>query len=445
MKNTFENVGIYVGQSSIGMTVPDELRGQVNTTIKINNENQELTGEIVSWGTNNTYPNDFYRKKFLLNGSAVGGVGALKNAQYGSGFQLFKEISEESGLPVKLVPQCLADHPDIQSFFQNSKMNRFWFEIITDQTLFHIGFAHFVVSRDRKKIVSARRQKAAWCRFEKQNEQGIIKNVWINSDWSNENKEYSKAIPYVDPYMSPDDIRKMLEERSSYEFIYASFYPLIDEAYYPNTDWHAVDRNGWIDVANSVPELKKAIFENQMHIKFTIYVSEMYFENFYKDEWETFSADKRKEIRSQTLKAVDDHITGNKSGGRSIISPIFEENGKFVKGIEVIPIDNKLQDGSYLPDASAANSEILFALGVDPCIIGLGIPGGKNLSGSGSDKREAYNILCANLKPRREVTLEVWDLIRNYNQWDPSLVGAFPNMVLTTLDKDKSGQNKIVA
>jgi hypothetical protein len=137
-------------------------------------------------------------------------------------------------------------------------------------------------------------------------------------------------------------------------------------------------------------------------------------------------------------------MAGNSAGGRSIISPIFEENGKFVEGIKVVPIDNNLQDGSYLPDASAANSEILFALGVDPCIIGLGIPGGKNLSGSGSDKREAYNILCANLKPRREITLEIWELLRDFNSWDPNLEGCFPNMVLTTLDKEKSGQNQIV-
>jgi hypothetical protein len=34
----------------------------------------------------------------------------------------------------------------------------------------------------------------------------------------------------------------------------------------------AVDRSGWMDVANSVPELKQALFENQMHFKYIVYV-----------------------------------------------------------------------------------------------------------------------------------------------------------------------------
>jgi hypothetical protein len=69
-------------------------------------------------------------------------------------------------------------------------------------------------------------------------------------------------------------------------------------------------------------------------------------------------------MREQLATAIDEHMSGNKASGRSLISPILEEGGKFVEGIRVEPIDNKLKDGSYLPDASAANSEILFAIGV---------------------------------------------------------------------------------
>jgi hypothetical protein len=438
----FNSIGVHVGKATIAMT---NLKTEFvkPKTIRIDNANQEIKGDIVPWGSDNLYPQNFYNKKFLKNGSAVGGVGALQNAHYGSGFELQLESEGEDGASVKKIVPFLK-YPDIQAFVRNSKLKRFWNEIIADQTLFSIGFAHFVVSKDFKTITSVRRQKAAWCRFEKMGNDGVIKHVWINSDWSNENKEYSYAIPVVDPYMSAEEVSVWCQENQYFEFIYPSYYPLIDESYYPKPGWHAVDRNGWMDVANSVPELKQAIFQNQAHIKYIIYVSEMYFENFYKEEWDEFDSDKRQKIRNELVAAIDSHMAGNSAGGRSIISPIFEENGKFVEGIKVVPIDNNLQDGSYLPDASAANSEILFALGVDPCIIGLGIPGGKNLSGSGSDKREAYNILCANLKPRREITLEIWELLRDFNSWDPNLEGCFPNMVLTTLDKEKSGQNQIV-
>lgn len=438
----FNSIGVHVGKASIAMT---NLKTEFvkPKTITINNANQEIKGDIVPWGSDNLYPNNFYNKKFLKNGSAVGGVGALKNAHYGSGFQLQLEEADANGASVKKIVPFLK-YPEIQQFVRNSKLNRFWNEIIADQTIFHIGFAHFVVSQDFKKITSVRRQKAAWTRFEKMGDNGVIEHVWVNSDWAADDKKYSIPFKVVDPYMTAEEIREMLQSDKVYEFVYPSYYPLIDEAYYPKADWHAVDRNGWMDVANSVPELKQAIFANQIHLKYIVYVSEQYFENFYKEEWDDFDADKRQKTRDELVASIDDHLSGNKAGGRSIISPIFEENGKFVEGIKVESIPNNLMDGSYLPDASAANSEILFALGVDPCIIGLGIPGGKNLSGSGSDKREAYNILCANLKPRREITLEIWDLIRDFNGWDPNLEGCFPNMVLTTLDKEKSGQNQIV-
>ena len=39
-------------------------------------------------------------------------------------------------------------------------------------------------------------------------------------------------------------------------------------------------------------------------------------------------------------------------------------------GWKINVIDNKLKDDAYLPDSQAANSEILFAIGVDPSLIG---------------------------------------------------------------------------
>jgi len=60
-------------------------------------------------------------------------------------------------------------------------------------------------------------------------------------------------------------------------------------------------------------------------------------------------------------------------------------------------------------------------------------------TGSGSDKREAFSILTSLFKTKREITLEPWYLIRDYNGWDPDLEGAFANTVLTTLDANPTG------
>ena len=47
---------------------------------------------------------------------------------------------------------------------------------------------------------------------------------------------------------------------------------------------------------------------------------------------------------------------------------------EYLAGWKINVIDNKLKDDAYLPDSQAANSEILFAIGVDPCLVGSGFP-----------------------------------------------------------------------
>lgn len=171
-----------------------------------------------------------------------------------------------------------------------------------------------------------------------------------------------------------------------------------------------------------------------------VYISEEYFIRMYKNEWEDYKPEKKKQLRDELTKAIDDHLSGNKNAGKSIQSVVYKDgNGDWVKGIEVTPVSNQLKDGVYLPEASAANSEIMFAMGVDPSLLGAGIPGGKMNTGSGSDKREAFTILTSLFKPKREITLEPWELLRDFNGWDPELEGGFANTVLTTLDANPTG------
>ena len=145
------------------------------------------------------------------------------------------------------------------------------------------------------------------------------------------------------------------------------------------------------------------------------------------------------------VRAIDEEMSGNKGAGKSLISPFFRDMaGGLIKGIQIEEIKQTQSSGDFLPDASAGNSEILFAMGVDPSPLGAGVPGGKNLSGSGSDKREAWTILCARLPMKHTRTLWVFRLIQKWNGWNPDYVARFPNINLTTLDKNKNGSQKVV-
>jgi hypothetical protein len=73
-----------------------------------------------------------------------------------------------------------------------------------------------------------------------------------------------------------------------------------------------------MDVANSVPELKQALFENQMHFKYIVYVP-IYFESFTKKSG-MISMQKRQKMREDLSTAIDDHMSGNNASGRSLIA-----------------------------------------------------------------------------------------------------------------------------
>jgi hypothetical protein len=435
---------IHVGKSTVALTglsgksIPPAIK------VKIDPANQEITGDVVQWGADNLYPQNFYNKKFLKNGAAVGGINTLSSTTYGNGFGLYKKVKKENG-KVELEEELLESYPEIDLFVELNNLEKYWIAKIRDLSLFEIAFTEWIVSANGEKITKVVRQQAAHCRFEKMNESGDILNVFVNTDWSNSNKNYTIPIPYFDKdKLTALEIKDLCKEKKIFNFCTASKYAFVTENYYPNVGWHAVDRNGWMEVANSVPEFKQYFFENQIHMKFIVYISDLYFESFYKDEWDDFDADKRQKMREELSTAIDDHLTGNKAGGRSLVSPILEDNGKFVKGIEVVPIDDKLKDGSYLPDASAANSEILFAIGVNPAIIGAGTPGSSNLGGSGSNIREAYTVLSASLVPKRVYVSDDWLFVRAFNNWDRKLIGMFSGVNLTTLDKNPNGQENII-
>ena len=84
--------------------------------------------------------------------------------------------------------------------------------------------------------------------------------------------------------------------------------------------------------------------------------------------------------------------------------------------------------------------------GIDPSLLGLNMPGGKDLNGSGgSDKRESLKIAQATLATDRISTLDVVLTIGELNGVDPELVPKFIDIdVSQTLDQNPTGKKTVV-
>lgn len=417
------------------------------TTVKV--EVKDKTGEIASWGKNNKYPQEIV-EAMTQSGSGSSALRFLRKSHYGNGLILFENTPDESGKKaIKLLD--ISSFPEVDAFLKRSQIKKFLKETIADVEWFSICFPEYILSDNYAKITRVKRQKAAWCRFEVANkETGLIENIYISQKFGREGatpgSEFVSQVPYIDPYWSVEEVKSYCQTKGIKKFIRPAFYPLIDEAYYPSAEWHAIVKNGWLEVANSVPALKKAMFKNQITIKYQIEIDERYFETKYYPEWKDKKVEERISIREKLIDSINESLTGNEKAAKSIQSMMFvDDKGIQTSAIKINAIDDKLKDGSYLPEAEAANSEVLFALGVDPSLIGAGIPGGKLGAGSGSDKNAAFNILQALKKTDREVTLEPLEFVREYNVWDTKINFGLEDTVLTTLDKNPTGTQTATA
>lgn len=409
----------------------------------VKNKSSEDTEKVSAWGDNNLYPQDFV-KKLNQTGAAIGGLDVLISAHYGMGFRLFEDIETENGVEAR--ERIVTAFPEINDFFKRTRWDIFLSEIIADFETFRLAFVEYLLSPNGEKIISVKRHKAADCRFSLPKEKtGRVEFVYITTDWENANAENTAKVPMFPPDVPLENIKNHCKEKKIDKFIIPIIDTLSTEKIYPKVKWHSSFKNGWVDVVLSVPKFKKYMFENQLNVKYLIYIADDYFAHIYKEQWQEFSSEEKEKLRRDLVEKIDRTMSGNESAGRSLISPFFRDvNGNLIKGVEVFPIDDKIKDGNFLPDASAGNSEILFPMGVDPCLLGAGIPGGKGLNGSGSDKREAYTILSTRMPVRRIHTLEIFDRLRDWNGWNANLYGRFPNINLTTLDKNPNGQQGIV-
>lgn len=403
------------------------------------------SNKVAYWGSDNLYPDKIIT---AMKKSTAGkrGLAVRQRTHFGAGVMLFKRAYEAEREKITQIDRTTVK--EIDEFWKKAKVDRLIRECIVDAEWWSFGFVEFITSVDFKKILSARRLTAAQCRYAVIDpEVGRPEKIFISAHWDEhptltDTKKVAE-VQLIDPYWSSEETLEYLRKNKIRKFAMPYGYPSVDGSYYPPADWHTAFEAGWIEVASSVAEMKKTLFENQVTVKWHIQIPENYWQAKYKDLWEDWTDDQREQKRGETLKALENVLTGKKNVGKAIQTFFdVDDNGRALPGVKIDEIGASFKEGTLIPDSSAANSEILFAQGVDPSLIGAGIPGGKLGAGSGSDKREAFLILNALLHQDRESILEVLHFVKDYNGWPQDHFFGIENITMTTLDSNPTGQQK---
>jgi hypothetical protein len=383
--------------------------------------------EWAEWGDGDLWPFEFLAKLDKI-GVALTGIDINGDMHYGAGVGWFEDEVTEDGKVMKKPVNIKAWN----DFEEKTNFNVTHSEVIQSLETFYIAFVEVILTKNKKNIHSVKCLDTPFCRIGKKNDSGKISKMYFVHDADVAGKD-STPINLFDP-KNPTKYGK---------FALILKYKSFGQPYYTTPNINSTFLNGWADVAIDVPKIIKSIYKNQATLKYhiTIPLSALKAEHSNYDE---LSAIKQIEIQENKKSAIDQAITSAERSGISVMSVYNDLED--MKHIEIEPIKSFLDATSELPNAAAANSEILFSLGTDPSLVGSGMPGGKNLSGSGSDKRESRENKQKNLKRERLVSLQLVKVIKQFISGIPE--NAYPAYIdadnSQTLDKNPTGSQNIV-
>jgi hypothetical protein len=433
---------IQQSDSSIIFAKPDA--NPVNITVKGNKE----TMEVVPWGERNDLPQQIIQKVSKLPQM---GTNLWFNivASYGEGIKPVR-ITWENDKPV-ITPYL--DNEEVNRFFEENDTSFYLLEQMTDMHWFFNVFPEIIFNKENgkaRKIVELRSKEASFSRWSPMDKTtGRIMWHYYFAYWGDyqpdEQDKICTSTPVLDFHNPIRHLREIMEEDNTKNwdkrrnrFIVPVSFPTPNRNYYQKPYWYSLIESGWYDFATKIPEFKKAIMDNQISVKYIVYLAPGFFEEIFRREKITAEKDQTARIKKEYAD-IRKFLQGADKAGRSIITfQKFDPNGKPYPMITVEPVKNeKAAGGDYLEDSEEVSNIIAYAMMVNPSIIGPSP--GKNKTINGTEARELFIIKQALLKPFRDRILRPLYLIKAINNWPADLHFSIPNVELTTLDKDKTG------
>lgn len=437
-------------------TIPKELvpKNEFNNSDKPDRAKDDINNwlnkqDIAFWGDDNILPQQALQKMKAVP-LAMAAMKFRISVHFGRGLILYKqEVTSEN--KVSKIP--VIDNNDWNDFASQNNIDIFQARVISDWEWFRNQFIQIVLSKDGKKINKIYRLPAMHCRWKKPaTGEAIPKKLFLSARWGFIEKQQDvKDIPVLDFDYPLDDLRERIKKGDvARKFILPINFEELGNTLYDEPYWMSI-LNNWLKIAAAIPGIKEAMMRNQMVLKFHIKIPYTYWTNKYKD-WnnkEKFPVSKQQEIINKELDDLQEFLTDTENYGKSFISHYgvdpLKPNVKHDEWkIEVVDNTKMAQDGQHIIDASAANSEICTAIGVDPTLLGGFLPGGSE-AGSGSNKREAFSILQASMWLDRMFTLKWYDYVADYNGWDKSYkLGYIDIDTSETLSQNPTGKKEVL-
>lgn len=428
----------------VNAAVSTEVKKITRPNFSINKEAADQ--DLLSWGEYNDFP-----QKAIDDIRKDPEIGTLIKKQadllYSSG--LSWGIPEIVDGVKRYKPLSAAEDIIVKDFNKKTAINRYLSETSRDLYTFYNAFPEIILEGSGKKIIQICAQAAEECRFGTQNRStGLIDTCYINAQWPDGKigDPFTKKILVLDSYYDP--AAQLTENLKALNYIYPLSVATPGNKFYQLADWNSIRESGWLEVSQEIPKFKKAMLKNQMHLKYHIQISQMYWEKKFPG-WAGMKDPEKNAKMREELDAIQATLVGAVNAGKSIRSVIHHDfnsgTAKEFELMKITAIDDKIPDGKYLEDGKDASTYKMSAIGLHPALIGT-LPN-NGMAGAGSNIREAYNLHMFLAKPMQDLVLEpLNNLIVPFNSlnagWNPETEYYFNNQLMTTLDAGKESKTK---
>ena len=390
------------------------------------------------FGFDNQLP---YKIRELIGSDEVTAQNKLFNVLtcYGAGLQLQDEATKQE-----------TQHADARRFVRRNALSSFYLEQITDMKYYFFAVCIVILSKDGSTINRLVHKDACFCRLQKADRYGRIRNVYYaNWQYGSPLKGEVERIPLLrehDPIgdlmvkmgKEPGEDGRCFVRTAQRKFAILLRFPTVGCQYYPTPYYAAMFRGGSYDEKRLISASKIAKIRNHASVKYQVEVNRDYWQKLISEERITDPLRQRQRIKKEK-ENIRDFVAGVHNSGKAWITGFYvDPMGHEVRDIRVVNIEGAKEGGDYADDINVAANTLCYADNTHPNLVGA-VPGKSQQNNSGSDKRELFTMKQAMETAFHDLLLRPLELVCEFNGWT-GIVPTVPMIMLTTLDEHRDAE-----
>ena len=433
----------YVGKSNVSMSL-----STVADSRDVFDEDEDITFnkipdtelEYVNFGSDNRLPFEIIK---MIGADEVMSQNKFFNVLtcYGGGLKYMDAITKKP-----------TEDAEIRKFYRRNSMASFFLEQATDMKYFFFAVSVIILNTDGTKINRIIHKDACYCRLQRADKKGIVRNIFYANWRKPVNREDVEVIELLDLYdpigdlmvrmgrePGPDGLAKV--RTKTRKFAIMCRFPTPGCQYYPMPYYTAIFRGDWFDIKKLIGTGKKAKLKNHAQVKYQVEVHADYWSNLLADEQIT---DPEKQIAriKKEKENIKNFVSGIENSGKVWISGFYTDpSGHESHMVQINVIDPGKEGGDWAEDIQEASNMTCYGDNIHPNLVGA-TPGKSQSNNSGSDKRELFTLKQSLEIAFHDVMALPHELAIEFNGWDEKVYPDVEMILLTTLDKHTDAEKK---